>query len=472
MGNNSEDNRYDLPDDWNVTDYVCAVIPVPNDPQYIAMLRGLLDTLTWQRSFRKHSTENAAFQVSKTWQNCFLSQEWLFTDCEAIVIDVRQNPEDPCELDKETVDGEWTEFADLQLCPPQLSVSPDGTLQWWNPACNDGAGCWEELPPPADFGDDSEPPVTPPFPPGTPEYEDNTAFCIAAANIADALKNLIRAIIDGFFAIEGASVWTFLAITVVTFILAPEIALPVAAAMIVLAALIIETNLDADFASFDWEELRDRIACVLNRDGSMSNAEKNDLITRNADWDYPATNQIGWILHDLLQLIPSSVITYLGTIAQSDIEPTCAECAEWCHTFDFTIDEQGFEAWYLSTPTPVVGPRALYVSGHGWTANFATWGCAAQIQRVFSAHVTSIKVWVTEGGTTWQGQSPSFDDGTEWQEIISNGEDHVHFEVNTDINGLWFSHGIVYPEPCTSEGGYTQYVYKMEICGTGDEPAW
>lgn len=105
-GSISYRNRFPLPDNWTVDEFVCCVIPLPNDPQYIGMFRGLIDTLTWQRSFALHPTEQAAFLVSKTWQNCFASRELKFVDCEDIdmTFDMRQKPGVPW-VTEVSVDG-------------------------------------------------------------------------------------------------------------------------------------------------------------------------------------------------------------------------------------------------------------------------------------------------------------------------------------------------------------------------------
>lgn len=109
-GTISYQNRFPLPDNWNVDDYICVVVPLPNDPQYIGIFRGLLETLTWQRSFMLHPTENAAYQVSKTWERCFASRELKFDDC-----------------------GEFDMALDFRVkpgIPYTTQVSTDGGLTW------------------------------------------------------------------------------------------------------------------------------------------------------------------------------------------------------------------------------------------------------------------------------------------------------------------------------------------------------
>lgn len=98
------------------------VVPVPNDPQYIAMMRGLLDTLTWSRSFKLHPTEQAARQVADSWAAAFASAEITFQNCEAAMI-LRQNPANVCQLQQSQDGGEtWTLAFDYSLCSTAITV--------------------------------------------------------------------------------------------------------------------------------------------------------------------------------------------------------------------------------------------------------------------------------------------------------------------------------------------------------------
>lgn len=88
------------------------VIPVPNDPDYIAMMRGLIDTLTWSRSFQLHRTEQAARQVADTWAAAFASQLITFQDCGGTqMFQLRQNPANLCQLEQSLDGGETWELA-------------------------------------------------------------------------------------------------------------------------------------------------------------------------------------------------------------------------------------------------------------------------------------------------------------------------------------------------------------------------
>lgn len=122
-GNNSPNNRFPLPDNWTVTEFICAVVPVPNDEQYISMLRGLLDTLTWSRSFQHHPTENAAREVADTWLAAFNSHDISFQNCEAPMMILRQNPDNACQLQQSQDGGDtWSLAFDYSLCANNITV--------------------------------------------------------------------------------------------------------------------------------------------------------------------------------------------------------------------------------------------------------------------------------------------------------------------------------------------------------------
>lgn len=105
-GTISYQNRFPLPANWNVEETICCVVRIPRDPEYIAIFRGLLESLTWQRSFTLHPTENAAYQVSKTWERA-LARNLLFGDCEDIIMafDQRVKPGQPWIMQASTDGG-------------------------------------------------------------------------------------------------------------------------------------------------------------------------------------------------------------------------------------------------------------------------------------------------------------------------------------------------------------------------------
>ena len=148
-GNNSQSNRFPLPENWTIEDFICMVVPVPNDVEYISMLRGLLDTLTWSRSFKLHPTEMAARQVADTWAAAFASQEITFQECGMPPFLLRQNPSNVCQL-QQSVDGgdTWTLAFDYGLCsnaittPPPFNDNPDGN---YDAAANAVNNIWREL---------------------------------------------------------------------------------------------------------------------------------------------------------------------------------------------------------------------------------------------------------------------------------------------------------------------------------------
>jgi hypothetical protein len=97
-------------------------------------------------------------------------------DRQCEMLDVRQNEDLPCKLEKSIDGGEtWDEWANLQLCPPVIRVNK-GKLQWKNPA----GGLWADVPEQTDERDDGT--FDPPWPDGSVP-EGQSAPCLSAENI-------------------------------------------------------------------------------------------------------------------------------------------------------------------------------------------------------------------------------------------------------------------------------------------------
>jgi hypothetical protein len=87
--------EFPLPDDWEPEGTVCVTVPVPDDPQYVAMLVGLLDWLKLSRSFARDATATGAAIVSRTWQAALESQPIIIGECDVMSYDTRVHPDFP-----------------------------------------------------------------------------------------------------------------------------------------------------------------------------------------------------------------------------------------------------------------------------------------------------------------------------------------------------------------------------------------
>jgi hypothetical protein len=159
-------------------------INVPDDPYHIAAFRGALLTLASANNWANDSAHTAK-DVAAVWDEIY--QE--VSDCIMGLMDVRQNTELPCKLEK-TEDGEtWEEFADLQLCPPRLRQSK-GKLQWF-----DGSA-WVDLPNGGDERYDGE--ATPQW---TDPPEGESGACLAAENIVASYVTMLTQVKSGLEAV-------------------------------------------------------------------------------------------------------------------------------------------------------------------------------------------------------------------------------------------------------------------------------
>lgn len=138
-GSISYDRRFPLPDNWDVYDTVCVIVPLPRDAQYIAMFRGLLDNLTWTRSFQLHPTENAARRVADSWARALASRELEFENCGEFDVsyDLRVKPGEPWTTQFSTDGGATWHDAIIQpnwsggagaIVPPPTSGSAAGDV--------------------------------------------------------------------------------------------------------------------------------------------------------------------------------------------------------------------------------------------------------------------------------------------------------------------------------------------------------
>ena len=107
--------RFQLPDDLEPEGTVCVRFRVPDDPQYIAQIIGLVDMLKWSRNFAHDETKIGAATVSRTWQAALESFPVEVENCMPYLL--RQNPADPCQKQQSTDGGEtWTLAWDDKLC--------------------------------------------------------------------------------------------------------------------------------------------------------------------------------------------------------------------------------------------------------------------------------------------------------------------------------------------------------------------
>lgn len=132
--------KWVLPNTVDPPTSTCWMVPVPDDPFHRAAFLGALADLCaaykWQ-----DDTAHTAKQVARVWREIVDNlKECEVCDTPNMGVDegdenmIRQNPDNPCELQSSVNGTDWCTFADFSLCIPDLT--PSGTQP--QPAPNGG----------------------------------------------------------------------------------------------------------------------------------------------------------------------------------------------------------------------------------------------------------------------------------------------------------------------------------------------
>lgn len=139
--------KANIPNDWDEVSWTSICIEWPNSDAWLAILSGLIAMPSRGRNWTRESgTITDAIAIGKEiWSRYNPSVLGCGDE-----MDVRQNPSDPCILDKDVGEG-WTQFADLALCAAQMAVNPPYTgpdFDWSEDTCLDAykiAHAWYDL---------------------------------------------------------------------------------------------------------------------------------------------------------------------------------------------------------------------------------------------------------------------------------------------------------------------------------------
>lgn len=280
------------------------------------------------------------------------------------VFDVRQNPDLPCKLEKSLDNGEtWTEFADLQKCPPRLRRNPgtgawqlsDDGLTWFDVA----EGPWTE-----DLFD------PPPSPAPRPRYESGGASqrCAAAANAENVLHATFNGTADYLSPTNNTATDVALG---VGGIIAALLFLPVVGWLFLVPIIggIIAASIVFNRSDYD-SEVAERLRCILYCNAEVDGggvvtfnfAGVKDDISGESGNPWPALSYI------LDMITPDGLNTAGGTTAVDDTSCYCPECDDvWCYVFDFALGNGGFTVRQYANPTAFQG---TYSAG-AWRGEYA-----------------------------------------------------------------------------------------------------
>jgi len=143
--------RYSLPTIVDPPDTVCFIVPCPADKFHVAAFKGQIKALASAYAWANDSAHTAR-DVAAVWRVIFdnlalcpdpLSPPILGAGGEDENM-IRQNPDNPCELQTSIDGANWCTFADFSLCIPAPSQPGGGTEQ---PTTGGGEACYQgEMP--------------------------------------------------------------------------------------------------------------------------------------------------------------------------------------------------------------------------------------------------------------------------------------------------------------------------------------
>lgn len=176
--------KFPLPQNIAPEESVCIQVMVPADTEWLAVFWGWFWTLC---SARNHQDDpsHTAMVVAAAWREIY--EQARASECGGDM-DVRQNEETPCILEKQ-VGETWTQFADLKLCPPQIRIAR-GVVQF----STDGGTTWQNADQSTD-DPDYDPRNDAPL---NPYRTGSNIPCLAAANATACFVELHREIVEWY----------------------------------------------------------------------------------------------------------------------------------------------------------------------------------------------------------------------------------------------------------------------------------
>lgn len=349
--------RIELPDDWMPEGTVCALVPIPDDPQFLAALVGLIDQLRYSRNFARDATATGAAIVARTWDSALATGPIVTVDCEGAmtVFDVRQNEENPCILEKSTDGGEtWTEWADLSLCPPTVMLGSDGkTIIYWCPTCGPGGTPgWTELPSP-------DPEYNPAYDDPQTPYDDwitpgQDPACVWAANAAEGFKSVYERI--GYGLLIGSLttvIWTEAVFQLFTSKTLPKKARDILA-LLTGASVYTSEDWNDDLDTFDWQEMIDLLCCFYSDDGTVTQADYEAGQAAMASKTGPLWDMTKAIINLVGINGMNNAAVYAG-LTEADCDCTCDAVLSTC--WELRDDDYDFIA---------VSGKGIWIEDVGW----------------------------------------------------------------------------------------------------------
>lgn len=324
-------SRFPLPENWEVEDTICVTFVIPDDPEYLSVITGLVDELKWSKSFARDETGEGAATVSRTWAKALESQPVFTQGCD------------------------MPDFRIGDDCLLEVNCGTDDEPNWQPVFTAPQPGGAAEVP----------------YPPDTTEYEDDTARCIVAANLAAQLKYGTETLANDAVIVGGIAVAIIDLIGAFLFFVPGGVLVDIAIAIINLAVGHVAADFSDDLPEINWDDVRDELACLIERDGVLTEDARGAFRT----WmDTQYAGNLAWELTKIIiDNVNANGLTTDGRMPQDTIAiDECATCG--CDiSIDFELTDGGLVA--VAPGFDTSHAYGTYVSGSGWqTQADPSWG--------------------------------------------------------------------------------------------------
>jgi hypothetical protein len=398
--------RFPLPDDLTPEGIVCAIVPIPDDPQFLETLTGLIDALRWSRNFARDATGIGASTVAKTWSKALDSAPIIIGDC--MSIQLRQNPLNSCQLQQSNDGGEtWSLAFDYSLCSEAISVPT-------------------------------------PYAGSETQAEDSAAAIVR--NLFEEVVNQVDCEMTRGAYIEATTNY------IRTY--DPSFANPAALGAVYDAACDMSPEELEDFQSdcAYTEKFEQLEGCY----GETNLSDLLDCLNQLlVDWLNETNDSLMEALTQVASTITGDGYQRLAQGGAGGGSGFGADC-EWEHIFDFEVEDGGFEA----VSTGPCAPYASYSAGVGWVGIFGCMGFGYHEVRVFrnftSAHITYLDCEVEFTGS---GGSNKYGGGDLPSQPLPFDYDNDAGHIRLDCSSL------LQVDPLASI-----YIKSCTIRGTGTNP--
>jgi hypothetical protein len=397
------DPGYRLPAVIDPGEYVCAKVQVPADQLYIAAFWASIEYLTKWVAWERDDTGRAA-EAAALWKECWdQSRSWWdeSKSCEEQQMDVRQKPDEPCVLQKDTGEG-WEDFADIRLCVPPMRLIWGVLSQWdgneWVPATLPGE---EDIP----VDDRYDGPILPAF-----EADPVDGQCIAASSAAAWLNEIVNLRMQD--KVDDLALFSIGNNVIRDILLWVNVGGWLSALMDLIEDILssLTPAIAQDIIDYDIiDELKCALLCAYADDGTVidgmfSIMRDNVKDERDAHTGAEAAKWSWALLYmDYIGPVGMSKISGAVTVGSPDCSGCDACTSDWVYEFDFEVKKYGWELDF--DPDYPLGEYHYGEGCVGVLTERVYWDVGVHARKTFDASaITGMKVtyhWVEGDINVW-----------------------------------------------------------------------